>query len=154
MYSCRVSELYIGLVNIVLKYIISFCHWLHLNQLSHFHYNSAFLLFVFNDSVSLFLILHDCCLSNHRLLAFCFSNLKGDLSFVGRSGTAMDVRYTAHDFGEMPEEMTKHVVAFFSQNSKSVPVAKGIYIVHNSCFMYIAPLIQYCPEFTTPPYIW
>eukprot|EP00105_Crassostrea_gigas_P007572 XP_011421859.1 PREDICTED: uncharacterized protein LOC105324435 isoform X8 [Crassostrea gigas] len=47
-----------------------------------------------------------------------------DLSFVGRSGTAMDVRYTAHDFGEMPEEMTKHVVAFFSQNSKSVPVAK------------------------------
>lgn len=102
---------------------------------------SAFLLFVLNDSVSLFLILHDCCLSNHGLLAFCFSNLKGDLSFVGRSGTAMDVRYTAHDFGEMPEEMTKHVVAFFSQNSKSVPVAKGIYIVHNSCFMYIAPLI-------------
>ncbi|XP_061169939.1 uncharacterized protein LOC133179172 [Saccostrea echinata] len=36
----------------------------------------------------------------------------------------MDVRYTAHDFGEMPEEMTKHVVAFFSQNSKSVPIAK------------------------------
>lgn len=57
------------------------------------------------------------------------SNHKGDLSFVGRSGTAMDVRYTAHDFGEMPEETTKHVVAFFSQNSKSVPIAKGIY--HN-----------------------
>lgn len=74
--------------------------------------------------------LHDDCLSNIVCLQFV-SNLEGDLSFVGRSGTALDVRYSAHDYGEMPEEMTKHVVAFFSQNSKSVPIAKGIYIVYH-----------------------
>lgn len=70
-------------------------------------------MFVFNDFVFLFLILYDCCLSNYGLFVFCFFNFKGDLSFVGRSGIVMDVRYIVYDFGEMFEEMIKYVVVFF-----------------------------------------
>ncbi|XP_021364043.1 uncharacterized protein LOC110457203 isoform X3 [Mizuhopecten yessoensis] len=42
------------------------------------------------------------------------------LNFVGRSGTAVDVRYAAHDQGEAPEVETQQVLAFYtSQNQDS-----------------------------------
>ncbi|XP_060065291.1 uncharacterized protein LOC132545613 [Ylistrum balloti] len=45
---------------------------------------------------------------------------KGKLNFVGRSGTAVDVRYAAHDQGEAPETETPQVLAFYtSQNPDS-----------------------------------
>ncbi|KAL5011451.1 hypothetical protein ScPMuIL_010002 [Solemya velum] len=37
-------------------------------------------------------------------------DILGKLDFVGRSGTALDVRYTAHDHGEMPERHTNQVL--------------------------------------------
>lgn len=38
----------------------------------------------------------------------------GKLTFVGRSGTGADVRYTAHQGGEMPELETPQVLAFYA----------------------------------------
>ncbi|XP_069129454.1 uncharacterized protein [Argopecten irradians] len=45
---------------------------------------------------------------------------QGKLNFVGRSGTAVDVRYAAHDQSEAPETETPQVLAFYtSQNPES-----------------------------------
>ncbi|KAL3879989.1 hypothetical protein ACJMK2_032261 [Sinanodonta woodiana] len=40
------------------------------------------------------------------------------LNFVGRSGTALDVRYTAHEQGECPEKYTQQIVSLYSAYNK------------------------------------
>ena len=37
----------------------------------------------------------------------------GRLNFVGRSGTALDVRYSAHPQGDQPEQHTKSVIQLY-----------------------------------------
>uniref|UniRef100_A0A2C9M2R7 Uncharacterized protein n=1 Tax=Biomphalaria glabrata TaxID=6526 RepID=A0A2C9M2R7_BIOGL len=37
-------------------------------------------------------------------------DIVGKLNFVGRSGTALDVRYSAHSYGESPEAYTKELM--------------------------------------------
>ncbi|XP_035828438.1 uncharacterized protein LOC101855375 [Aplysia californica] len=49
--------------------------------------------------------------------------IAGKLSFVGRSGTASDVRYAAHNRGEMPEIYTQDVVKHFSQHISPTSVS-------------------------------
>ncbi|RUS76824.1 hypothetical protein EGW08_015410, partial [Elysia chlorotica] len=46
-------------------------------------------------------------------------DLKGNLKFAGRSGTASDVRYTAHSYGESPELHTGAVLKHISGNVSS-----------------------------------
>lgn len=42
---------------------------------------------------------------------------KGKLNFVGRSGTALDVRYSSHGSGEAPEKDTSGILAYFATES-------------------------------------
>ena len=54
-------------------------------------------------------------------------DILGNLNFVGRSGTALDVRYTSHGHGETPEDQTPYALAYLGNDSKqmvlqSVPV--------------------------------
>ncbi|XP_052794192.1 uncharacterized protein LOC128227574 isoform X4 [Mya arenaria] len=45
------------------------------------------------------------------------------LKFVGRSGTALDVRYAAHAQAEMPERHTRDVIRLYSSLSQQPPAA-------------------------------
>ncbi|GFN84971.1 structure-specific endonuclease subunit slx4 [Plakobranchus ocellatus] len=46
-------------------------------------------------------------------------DIMGNLKFAGRSGTASDVRYTAHNYGESPELHTRTVLKHLSTNVNS-----------------------------------
>lgn len=46
------------------------------------------------------------------ILCCCYFHV-GKLNFVGRSGTALDVRYSAHDQGDMPENHTKELINLY-----------------------------------------
>lgn len=45
---------------------------------------------------------------------------KGKLNFVGRSGTALDVRYSSHGHGESPENTTPYVLAYLANQSLGI----------------------------------
>ncbi|XP_053398553.1 uncharacterized protein LOC123556357 isoform X5 [Mercenaria mercenaria] len=45
----------------------------------------------------------------------------GKLNFVGRSGTALDVRYSAHAQGDQPEQHTKSVIQLYGMTAKDEP---------------------------------
>ncbi|ESO89514.1 hypothetical protein LOTGIDRAFT_234326 [Lottia gigantea] len=50
----------------------------------------------------------------------------GKMNFVGRSGTGLDVRYNAHELGEMPERKTKQVLKeAFKEGRKQTEKTKG-----------------------------
>ncbi|XP_076116989.1 uncharacterized protein LOC143084815 isoform X2 [Mytilus galloprovincialis] len=52
-------------------------------------------------------------------------DILGKLNFVGRSGTALDVRYSSHGHGESPENTTPYVLAYLANQSlvmQSAPI--------------------------------
>ncbi|CAC5422787.1 unnamed protein product [Mytilus coruscus] len=52
-------------------------------------------------------------------------DILGKLNFVGRSGTALDVRYSSHGQGESPENTTPYVLAYLANQSlvmQSAPI--------------------------------
>lgn len=63
------------------------------------------------------------------------SPYQGKLDFVGRSGTALDVRYTAHDHGEMPERHTNQVLNhyFYGTETESDVDENGIEYIYVLC---------------------
>lgn len=50
----------------------------------------------------------------------------GKLKFVGRSGTAFDVRYSAHTQADMPEKHTKDVLHLYKSTSTDPSPYSGI----------------------------
>ena len=65
---------------------------------------------------------------------------KGNLNFVGRSGTALDVRYTSHGHGETPEDQTPYALAYLGNDSKQMGISDVISMVFGAHNIYYTPV--------------